>query len=379
MNLRKEVKNLFLERFSEFNEIQKIAIPKILSGKNTLIVSPTGSGKTEAAVIPVFSKILDIKEKENKNGILAIYITPLRALNRDMLDRLVWWCSNLDISIAIRHGDTSQSERSRQSKKPPEFLITTPETFQALFLGKKLKEYLKTVKFVIIDELHELLDDKRGIQLSLGLERLVNFSGEFQRIALSATIGDLELAGKFIFGYRDFDIAFWYGIKKYDIEVFYPEITEEDVELSKKFGWSPKIIWSLRKIKEILDKHKSVIIFVNTREMAELLVSRFKKWIPDYPIEIHHSSLSREVRERNERLFKEGKLKAIIATSSLELGIDIGFVDAVIQYMSPRQVIRAIQRFGRAGHRLEEISKGYIITMDPDDYAESLIISKKII
>ncbi|MEM0379366.1 MAG: DEAD/DEAH box helicase, partial [Nanopusillaceae archaeon] len=301
MNLRKEVKNLFLERFSEFNEIQKIAIPKILSGKNTLIVSPTGSGKTEAAVIPVFSKILDIKEKENKNGILAIYITPLRALNRDMLDRLIWWCSNLDISIAIRHGDTSQSERSRQSKKPPEFLITTPETFQALFLGKKLKEYLKTVKFVIIDELHELLDDKRGIQLSLGLERLVNFSGEFQRIALSATIGDLELAGKFIFGYRDFDIAFWYGIKKYDIEVFYPEITEEDVELSKKFGWSPKIIWSLRKIKEILDKHKSVIIFVNTREMAELLVSRFKKWIPDYPIEIHHSSLSREVRERNER------------------------------------------------------------------------------
>ncbi|MEM1684168.1 MAG: DEAD/DEAH box helicase [Nanopusillaceae archaeon] len=379
MNLRKEVKNLFLERFSEFNEIQKIAIPKILSGKNTLIVSPTGSGKTEAAVIPVFSKILDIKEKENKNGILAIYITPLRALNRDMLDRLVWWCSNLDISIAIRHGDTSQSERSRQSKKPPEFLITTPETFQALFLGKKLKEYLKTVKFVIIDELHELLDDKRGIQLSLGLERLVNFSGEFQRIALSATIGDLKLAGKFIFGYRDFDIAFWYGIKKYDIEVFYPEITEEDVELSKKFGWSPKIIWSLRKIKEILDKHKSVIIFVNTREMAELLVSRFKKWIPDYPIEIHHSSLSREVRERNERLFKEGKLKAIIATSSLELGIDIGFVDAVIQYMSPRQIIRAIQRFGRAGHRLEEISKGYIITMDPDDYAESLIISKKII
>ncbi|MEM4511437.1 MAG: DEAD/DEAH box helicase, partial [Nanopusillaceae archaeon] len=379
MDLRKEVRNLFFERFSEFNEIQKIAIPKILSGKNTLIVSPTGSGKTEAAVIPVFSRILDIKEKENKKGILAIYITPLRALNRDMLDRLIWWCNSLDISIAIRHGDTTQSERSRQSKKPPEFLITTPETFQALFLGKKLKEYLKTVKFVIIDELHELLDNKRGVQLSLGLERLVNFSGEFQRIALSATIGDLELAGRFVFGYRDFDIAFWYGIKKYDIEVFYPEITEEDIELSKKFGWSPKIIWSLRKIKEILDKHKSVIIFVNTREMAELLVSRFKKWIPDYPIEIHHSSLSREVRERNERLFKEGKLKAIIATSSLELGIDIGFVDAVIQYMSPRQIIRAIQRFGRAGHRLEEISKGYIITMDPDDYAESLIISKKII
>jgi len=378
MGLRKEVLDLFYSRFKEFNKIQELAIPKILSGKNTLIVAPTGAGKTEAAVVPVFSKILDIKEREEVKGILAIYVTPLRALNRDLLDRLYWWCENLNISIAVRHGDTVQSERVRQSKKPPEFLITTPETLQVLFLGKRLREHLKSVRFVIIDELHELLDDKRGVQLSLGLERLVNFAGEFQRIALSATIGDLDLAGRFIFGYRDFDIAYWYGIKRYDIEVFYPKITEEDLELSKKLGWSPKIVWSLRVIKEILDKHRSVLIFVNTREMAELLVSRFKKWLPDYPIEIHHSSLSREVRERNERLFKEGKLKAIIATSSLELGIDIGHVDAVIQYMSPRQVIRAIQRFGRAGHKLEEVSKGYIITMDPDDYAESLIIKKKV-
>jgi len=378
MDVRKEVLDLFYSRFKDFNKIQELAIPKVLSGKNTLIVAPTGAGKTEAAVIPVLSKILDIKEKEEVKGILAIYLTPLRALNRDLLDRLYWWCENLDIKIAVRHGDTTQSERAKQSKKPPEFLITTPETFQILFLGKRLKEHLKSVRFVIVDELHELLDDKRGVQLSLGLERLVNFAGEFQRIALSATIGDLELAGRFIFGYRDFDIAYWYDIKRYDIEVLYPKITEGDLELSKKLGWSPKIVWSLRVIKEILDKHRSVLIFVNTREMAELLVSRFKKWLPDYPIEIHHSSLSREVRERNEKLFKEGKLKAIIATSSLELGIDIGYVDAVIQYMSPRQVIRAVQRFGRAGHRLEEVSKGYIITMDPDDYAESLVIKRRI-
>ena len=378
MNLNKKILDLFYSKFDDFNEIQKIAIPKILSGKNTLIVAPTGAGKTEAAVLPVFHKILEIKEKESIKGILAIYITPLRALNRDLLDRLYWWCDNLGINIAIRHGDTPQSERQRQTKKPPEFLITTPETFQILFMGKKLKEYLKTVRFVIIDELHELLDDKRGVQLSLGLERLVNFSGEFQRIALSATIGDLDLAAKFIFGYRDYDIAYWYAGKKYDIEVLYPDISEIDYKLSKELGWSPKVIWSLRKIKEILDKYKSAIIFVNTREMAELLVSRFKKWIPDYPIEIHHSSLSREVRERNERLLKEGKLKAIVATSSLELGIDIGEVDVVIQYMSPRQVIRLLQRVGRAGHKLEKVSKGYIITLDPDDYAESLAIKKEI-
>lgn len=333
---------------------------------------------TETAVLPVLSKILDIKEKENVKGILGIYITPLRALNRDLLDRLTWWCSNLGISVAIRHGDTPQSERSRQSRKPPEFLITTPETFQILFLGSRLREHLKTVRFVIIDELHEMLDSKRGVQLSVGLERLVNYSGEFQRIALSATIGDLDLAAKFIFGYREYEIVYWYERKMFDIEVFYPKLEEVDYELSKKYGWSPKIVWSLRKIKEILDKHRSVLIFVNTREMAELLVSRFKKWIPEYPIEIHHSSLSREVRERNERLFKEGKLKAIVATSSLELGIDIGHVDAVIQYMSPRQVIRLVQRVGRAGHRLDEISKGYIITMDIDDYTESLAIKENI-
>ncbi|MGC9079226.1 MAG: helicase-related protein, partial [Nanopusillaceae archaeon] len=226
------------------------------------------------------------------------------------------------------------------------------------------------------DEVHELLNEKRGIQLSLGLERLVNYAGEFQRIGLSATIGDLEEAGKFLFGYREFDIAYWYAEKKYHIEIFYPQITNEDLELAKKFNWNPKVAWSLRKMKELMDKHKSVIIFVNTREMAELLVSRFKMWIPDYPIEIHHSSLSKEVRERNERLFKEGKLKAIVATSSLELGIDIGYVDAIIQYNSPRQVIRFVQRIGRAGHRLHEVSIGYIITLDADDYAESLAIKK---
>jgi len=373
--LDKRILQLFYSKFKKFNKIQELSIPKILERKHTLIVAPTGSGKTECALLPVLNEILKLKDKEQK-GILALYITPLRALNRDLLSRIEWWCENLEITVGVRHGDTPVKERTRQSKNPPRFLITTPETLQILFMGKNLKNYLKTVKFVIVDELHELLNDKRGVQLSLALERLVNFAGEFQRIALSATIGDLETAAKFIFGERDHEIVYYYQEKRYQIEVLYPKITKKDEEMSKKLGWNPKVVWSIRKIKNILDEVRTAIIFVNTREMAELLVSRFKKLYPEYPIEIHHSSLSREVRERNENRLKEGGLKAIVATSSLELGIDIGHVDLVIQYMSPRQVCRLLQRVGRSGHRIDEVSKGVIITLDPDDYTESLAIKE---
>ena len=378
MDLSETIVKVFKKKFKEFNELQKIAIPKILSGKNVLIIGPTGAGKTEAAVIPIFHKLLSIEENNKKKGIQAIYITPLRALNRDLLDRLIWWGEELGLNVAVRHGDTKQSERQRQSKNQPDFLITTPETLQILFMGKRLKNHLKQVKYVIIDELHEMLDDKRGVQLSLALERLVNFSGEFQRIALSATIGDVETAAKFIFGYREYEVVHWYKFKKYKVEVLYPDISSKDIDISAKLGWNPKILWGVRKIKEILDNYKTAIIFVNTREMAELLVSRFKNLYPNIPIEIHHSSLSREVRERNEKMLKEGRLKAIVATSSLELGIDIGHVDIIIQYMSPRQVIRLIQRLGRGKHRLDETSEGYILTTNPDDYAESLAIKNKI-
>jgi ATP-dependent Lhr-like helicase len=370
INLNKRILDLFYSRFEDFNDVQRLAIPEILNGKNTLVIAPTGTGKTECALLPILHHLVESKDK----GIHALYITPLRALNRDLLNRIEWWCENLEIPVAVRHGDTSSSERAKQSRSPPKFLITTPETLQALFTGKRLREHLKTVKYVIIDELHELLDSKRGVQLALSLERLVNISGDFQRVALSATIGDPEEAARFIFGNRNYKIISWYKEKKYEIEVLYPKIEKVDEELSKKLGWSPKVSWSVRKIKDILDRNRTAIIFVNTREMAELLVSRFKNLFPDYPIEIHHSSLSREIRERNEKLLREGILKAIVATSSLELGIDIGHVDVVIQYMSPRQACRLLQRVGRAGHKLKEVSKGVIITLDPDDYAESLAV-----
>jgi len=386
------IERLIQEKFkNNLTHMQKQTFPLVSQGKNVLIIAPTGTGKTEAVILPLLNSLLKNKDKK---GIQLLYITPLRALNRNMHKRIEWWCDRLDITKDIRHGDTTQYERMKQSMKPPQVLVTTPETLNAILVNKYLGLALRNVRHVVVDEIHELLDSKRGVQLSMVLERLDKRSiHKIQRIGISATIGNPYDVSKYLCPKKKVEIVDNKQGKKYKISVIYPRLeqTTEKInaelinkfnikasaELINKLDINEPALARLLKIKELASDrcngYKKTLIFVNTRATAESLAARLK--ILKMNVGIHHGSLSKKVRLNAETEFKNSKTKILICTSSMELGIDIGDIDQVIQYVSPRQVRRLIQRVGRAGHRLTNISKGYIITMSIEDYIESLAIT----
>lgn len=357
----------------EPTEPQADAIPKIADGQNVLLVAPTGIGKTEAAILP----ILDELKKSGGNGFQCLYITPLRALNRDMLKRIEDYGKESEISVGVRHGDTTQSERNSQSKNPPKILITTPETLQVLFTGKILRKHLENVRWVIVDEIHELADNERGAQLSVALERLSATAGEYQRIGLSATVGNVKEVKNFLAGVgRKVTVCRHDTHRDYDITVECPK-PDDDPVLLDKLQTEPEMLGVMKHGRRLIEDGRSTLFFVNTRETAEWLAARYRLWDTEFSIDVHHGSLSKDTRMEMEDRFKSGDLKALLCTSSLELGIDVGSTDLVIQFNSPRQVSRMIQRAGRAGHRIGEVIKARILATAPDEIAEAMVIARR--
>jgi ATP-dependent Lhr-like helicase len=363
--------------FENPTEPQRKLIPIILEGKDVLLISATATGKTEAAMLPVLHKYL--MNGGRQPGISIIYITPMRALNRDILNRMTYWANRLDIRLAVRHGDTSQKERNYQRRIPPDMLITTPETLQAVLQGRTIKHHLKTVKWIIIDEIHELADNKRGSQLSLALERIKTITNTPpQLIGLSATIGSPEKVARFLVGEgRDVKIIQIPALRDTQFEIVYPQPEPEDYELSTKLFTHPDVAVRLKVMKDLIEEHNTTLIFTNTRSTSEALTSRFNLWDTEFPLSIHHGSLAKTSRIATEKGLRAGDLRTVICTSSLELGIDIGRIDLVIQYNSPRQVTRLLQRVGRSGHSIDETSKGVIIAMNSDDALESMVICRR--
>ena len=350
--------------FLKLTEIQKKASPLILQKKDCLVVAPTGSGKTECSVIPIFS-LLASSKKVGK--IKALYITPLRALNRDVFRRITNYAHENGLTIKIRHGDTSQKDRKKITENPPDILITTPETLIILLTQIKMLAALSDLEWIIIDEVHELLASERGSQLSLSIERLELNSGyPLTKVGLSATVGNFTEAGKFVVGTkRKCVIVRDTSVRKYDVEIKYVDGTISDV--------------SEQIIQYVLDSNldSPILLFTNTRGESEFLASILKEK-SSIPVEMHHGSLSKQVREDTEQTLREGRRGIVVCTSSLELGLDIGSVELVIHYGSPRQVSKFVQRIGRSRHNRNSSALGLIITNNPDDEFEARAILERV-
>ncbi len=403
------VREWFLSKYEDFTPPQKYAIPFIHNRKNILIMSPTGSGKTLSAFLAIINEL--VKRAVNntlEDKVYCIYVSPLKALANDIKRNLQEPLEeikkiaekkgkSIEINAAIRTGDTPNSERQKMLKKPPHILITTPETLAIVLTSPKFSEKLKGVEWVIVDEIHALASSKRGTHLSISLERLErninpNKPSNVVRIGLSATIAPLEEVALFLVGYEDpekgksracyiADVSYF---KKLDLKVLTP--SEDLINASPEK--LHKAMYDL--LHSLINTHRTTLVFTNTRSGTERVVHYLKEWYPksysyideesNLPvIGAHHGSMGRDLRLATEELLKKGKLKAVVSSTSLELGIDIGYIDLVVLLGSPKSVSRALQRIGRSGHKLHEVSKGRIIVMDIDDLIECSVILRSAI
>jgi ATP-dependent Lhr-like helicase len=331
------------------------------------LVAPTGSGKTEAAVIPVFAMLSSVATSESFKGkIRAIYVTPLRALNNDVQRRIMKYAESEGLRVEIRHGDTNTKTRKRIVNDPPDILITTPESLGVILTSQKMLIALQELEWLIIDEVHELISSERGSHLALSLERLQLVSQKtITRIGLSATPSSLVETSKFVVGLqRKCAILVDHSMRKYDIDIKFVKGSLNNVATFIADYVKTNLIAG------------SVLLFTNTRDEAEYMGAILKNR-DDSTVDVHHGSLSRNIREETEYRLRAGLAELVVCTSSLELGLDIGSVQLVVHYGSPRQVSKLIQRIGRSRHMQSRSAKGLIVINNPDDEIEALALMKR--
>ncbi len=388
------IKKWFFENYENPTDVQQKAWPCIADYKNVLITAPTGSGKTLTAFLWSINQL--VTGALGLGHTRVLYISPLKALNNDIQRNLLKPLEEIralfeaqgelfpHIRVQTRSGDTSQEDRRKMFRHPPEILITTPESLNLLLSSKSGKEMLYHLSAVILDEIHAVVGNKRGVHLITAVDRLVRLSGEFQRICLSATVSDRDAVARFVGGFRmegsaaspryiprSVEIIDSAIQKKYRIQVRYPQREDAQVE---------DTVWDLLagEFKEVVEKNRSTLFFTNGRRLCEKMTFKLNNLSIQPVAYSHHGSLSRQLRQNVEQNLKNGELKAIVATSSLEMGIDIGNLDEVVLVQSPPSVSSAVQRIGRAGHQVNMESRGSLYCAHAQDLIASAVLAKAI-
>src|SRR5437667_1006025 len=382
------VRDWFASKFKGLTEPQAYAVPLIHDGKSVLVSSPTGSGKTLTAFLSIINELYAKQLRgELEERIYCLYVSPLKALANDIHRNLEEPLRELTelaeregkpvpaIRVGVRSGDTSPQERQRQVRRPPHIFITTPESIAIILSTPKFREHFANVEWVILDEIHEVCSSKRGSLLSICLERLREQTGrDFVRIGLSATIAPIEEEAKFLAGYENGKVRDMYIVevdtrKDLDLAVLCPvrDMTAVPMEVANARMYDL--------LSKLIDEHRTTLIFTNTRSGTEHVSFRLKeRGVED--LEAHHGSLSKVTRLEVEQKLKDGQLKAAVSSTSLELGIDIGYIDLVVQIGSPKSVAKGLQRIGRAGHAYGETAVGRMIAFEPWDLMECATLAK---
>jgi ATP-dependent Lhr-like helicase len=382
------VREWFLRRLGTPTEPQEQGWPHILAGKTTLISAPTGSGKTLAAFLACIDRLVrKALAGELTDRLEVLYVSPLKALGNDIQKNLEIPLGEIlqlaaergflmpEIRTAVRTGDTLMHERRKMLERPPHILVTTPESLYILLTAAKSREILKSVETVIVDEIHAVADDKRGSHLALSLERLEAFADRPPvRIGLSATQKPIELIAHFLTGTgRPDPVIVQIGHQRaLDLAI--------EVPASELGPVASHEMWDeiYNRVAELVRQHRSTLVFVNTRRLAERVAHHLEERLGKDAVATHHGSLSRKLRLAAENKLKCGEIRALVATASLELGIDIGAVDLVCQIGSTRSIATALQRIGRAGHWHGAIPKGRIFAATRDELLECAALVRAI-